>query len=151
MVLALSTFSATLFAFVVVTRNSGPPPRPQNQVLLRSVESNSAGMGSVIQQLQRTIIFGGVLGAEVFSVESFSEHGYDTVGLINSMRNTVMNTVDLGRVCKLTRYMSQDTDKRITDQACATHLQGANATAFLADWELTALKRLEKCAVVIQD
>lgn len=47
MVLALSTFSATLFAFVVVTRNSGPPPRPQNQVLLRSVESNSADMGSV--------------------------------------------------------------------------------------------------------
>lgn len=50
-----------------------------------------------------------ILVARSLSTESFSEHGYDTVGLINSMRNTVMNTVDLGRVCKLTRYMVRET------------------------------------------
>lgn len=58
------------------------------------------------------------LGGARLSTVSFSEHGYDTVGLINSMRNTVMNTVDLGRVCKLTRYMVREPPSPFAD--CTT-------------------------------
>lgn len=49
-------------------------------------------------------MFAEAFGAEVFALESLSaQHGYDTVQLLNTMRETRLD-VDYSRVCAISRY-----------------------------------------------
>lgn len=54
--LTLSTLTIAVLAFLLMARATRFPAPEQTQVMLRSIEDNGAGLGSVLQQLQRTVM-----------------------------------------------------------------------------------------------
>lgn len=106
---AMSTAILSVDAVRFRLYGSDPPstPRPTftNKVVFRTWGDNGAGIGSVTEQLAGSIVFAEAFGAEHFAIESVgTEHGFDTVGAIEKMRDTRIEGVDYSRICALSRY-----------------------------------------------
>lgn len=67
--LAVSIVVNGIFTLDAARSPKEPPPR-RSRILLRTTQDNGAGIGSVIKQLQRSVVMGNALGVEVFAVRT---------------------------------------------------------------------------------
>ncbi|KAK4705599.1 hypothetical protein P7C70_g600, partial [Phenoliferia sp. Uapishka_3] len=152
--LAFSFFTTAILTFVLLAARPPPPqvetPGSSQRILIRSTEDNGAGIGAALKQLTRSVVLAEALDAEVFAVESFTSmehlnpanHGYDTIGLVNSKRKSVLANVDFSRVCKVSNYLFQDEYIELTDAVC---------DGFPSVIQRSIIYKLKNCSVILQD
>ncbi|KAK4702233.1 hypothetical protein P7C70_g3991, partial [Phenoliferia sp. Uapishka_3] len=152
LLLSLSFALSVIFTCLTLLFLADPknPIPPTTRVILRTVDDNGAGIGSVLQQLQRSAVFAEAMGGELVAVESKETgHGYDTVGVMNGKRKTRMG-VEWGRVCRLSRYMNQQAYQKFTNTVCEKEKLGLGVET-LSIAELGATSSMHGCSVILND
>ncbi|KAM0753999.1 hypothetical protein T439DRAFT_332446 [Meredithblackwellia eburnea MCA 4105] len=141
----LLSSDAALFSSKKQQNDSEPAPL----ILIRTVEDNGAGIGSVIAQLLRSVVMAIGVNAKLYAVESYGLHNYNTVALLDTFRDTNVKNVDFSRVCRLSRYLTQADYGAYTNALC----EAIRLNQPLSSVQHSGVTRLidRNCSVVIHD
>lgn len=115
-----------------------------NQVVIRTVRVNEAGMGAVIAQLRKSVAIASMLGAEFATFSVPSEHTYQVASYMNFDSISVGLPAD-AKVCSLTILMNTERVTTLVNSWCG-------GKADFEDSEAVEMrKKFQECGIILDD